>query len=501
VLGQHLARLQHAAWVPPARPPAPAAANGDAAGLPTSLTICPSCGASLDVPERMVGGTVHCSECGKPFRVEEGSEVVQVARPARWPLGGRRRARGRLPRWVWVVSGGAVLLLLLLHFLLIAVEPMASPKSRLVPAEGLFDDTSPPKGPAVPPGYWLATLNGLPPEATVFGAIDLTANDPAGSLTLDDAALRTLLPVFVPQKAADQLTPENLGRINFSRVALGYYEGTKGKGGRVIVHLGGVARDGHKRAVEFLRGNAGGKLQVEELDRRLGANGPVCVSSPERPFALKIVDDNNAYLAVCLNGDAPASRAREVVEKLPSSKWVSAGYNPPWFREAIPVGGRGQTDVRGFVLGEIPAAWRRLLTQTLNLRVCPRTFSCRLFRESGEIGLPGGGPPPPRPQPRDLTREGGGMALHLTLNVGGAEAARLLRDDLEKRRPQALDGLLARFPELRKEPQALAQVRQTLDRMRWWADGDTVRTQVQLSGPTWASLLALVKRLSWRPRD
>jgi hypothetical protein len=28
---------------------------------------------------------VHCAECGKPFHVEEGSEVIQVARPANWP--------------------------------------------------------------------------------------------------------------------------------------------------------------------------------------------------------------------------------------------------------------------------------------------------------------------------------------------------------------------------------------------------------------------------------
>src|SRR5207237_400556 len=47
VLGGHLGQLQHPAWVPP-----PAAASAAPAGLPTSLTICPACGASLHVPER-----------------------------------------------------------------------------------------------------------------------------------------------------------------------------------------------------------------------------------------------------------------------------------------------------------------------------------------------------------------------------------------------------------------------------------------------------------------
>ena len=90
VLGQHLAQLQHAAWVPPPRSLSPAGAN---AGLPTSVTICPSCGASLHVSETMVGSLVHCAECGKPFHVEEGSEVIQVARAVPPPFGPRWRAR------------------------------------------------------------------------------------------------------------------------------------------------------------------------------------------------------------------------------------------------------------------------------------------------------------------------------------------------------------------------------------------------------------------------
>src|SRR6185437_1215682 len=107
VLGRNLAQLQHAAWLPP-----PAAANADA-GLPTSLTICPSCGANLHVPERMVGSLVHCAECGKPFHVEEGSELLQVARAGPPPFRPHCRARTKLRRCLWIAIGCAALLILL----------------------------------------------------------------------------------------------------------------------------------------------------------------------------------------------------------------------------------------------------------------------------------------------------------------------------------------------------------------------------------------------------
>jgi hypothetical protein len=99
LLSQHLAQLQHAAWAPAPQPAPAPAAERSVAGLPTSLTICPSCGASLHVPERMVGSMVHCGECGKPFRVEDTSEVMQVARPVPPPFGparngGRQRGTG-----------------------------------------------------------------------------------------------------------------------------------------------------------------------------------------------------------------------------------------------------------------------------------------------------------------------------------------------------------------------------------------------------------------------
>ncbi len=113
VLGRHLAELQQAAYVPPPLPaPKPMAAS-QPDGLLTSLTICPICGAQLHVPEKMVGETVHCPECGKPFRVEEGSEEIHIARAVQpapvLPL----RARKRLPVWGQLLIGFVVLFSLL----------------------------------------------------------------------------------------------------------------------------------------------------------------------------------------------------------------------------------------------------------------------------------------------------------------------------------------------------------------------------------------------------
>jgi hypothetical protein len=98
VLGHLLAPLQ-AAWPPPAP-----AVKVEPAGLPTSVTICPSCGASLHVPDAMLGRTVHCAECRKPFHAEGGSEEILIARAMPWPFGNAARAKWKFPFWVWLLS-------------------------------------------------------------------------------------------------------------------------------------------------------------------------------------------------------------------------------------------------------------------------------------------------------------------------------------------------------------------------------------------------------------
>jgi hypothetical protein len=306
-------------------------------------------------------------------------------------------------------------------------------------------------------------LNGLPAEATLFGAVRFPQ-----MLTLDDAGPQTLLRLLAPEEIGRQLTPENLGRIQIQDLALGYYEGSKSRDARMIVHLTGTALDGHRRIVKYLRRAGEENVQVEQLDARLADNGPVCISGPELPFALKIVDDHHAYLAASGVRDGTASQHHKLAKTLPSSVSIQGGYNLPWVKDAVD---GMSSDTWGFFLGEIPAELRNLLTESLELRVCPHSFILTL---SGKSDAP---------------------SLSLTLNVDKAETAVLLRDDLKKWSRQAVAVLRVAFPALAKE-KALAALEQTLQGMRWDLSHGSVRTQVQISAPTWKALRDLLNRVS-----
>jgi len=233
--------------------------------------------------------------------------------------------------------------------------------------------------------------------------------------------------------------------------------------------VNGAAIDGHKRIVDSIRRMAGDKVAVEERNKSQGANGPVRISGPELDFALEIVDDHGAYLAVSLSRNAKASEHRKVLDQVASSATIPNGYNPPWVKDALAA---IPPNAYGFFLGEIPAQWRKYLIEALGLRVCPRSFVCH------------------------LKREGQGVALSLTLNLDKAGTDRLLRDDLEKWRRQGIDSIQAKWPAVRKEPQALASLGQTLKTMQWQADRGGVRTQVHVSATTWTALCAVLKRAS-----
>jgi serine/threonine-protein kinase len=468
VLGQHLAQLQHAAWVPPARSPAPA---GTEAGLPTSVTICPSCGASLHVPERMVGTLVHCAECGKPFHVEEGSEVIQVARPVRWPLQPHKprwRLRGKLPRWVRFPVGCAILLMAPILFFIVVFVSYQSAQQSAPPVTA----ASKPLQENQPPSFFhLQPLTqGLPPGATLFGAIDL---ERFGALSLDDTRTQTLLRLVMPRETADRLTPENLGRIRLSNIALGYYEGPKAE---MVLRLTGTALDGHKRIVEFLRRNAGGNVQIDELDKKLGANGPVCVSSPELPFALKFVDDHHLYLAAFQGRQAEASQPRKMLDRLPSSEDALSGYHPPWVKNAAST---VSSNLCGLFLGEVPAPWYDSLTDALAMwtRVRPRSFVCHLT-----MGLP------------PVFKKDQGITLDLTLNADNAKSAAMLRDDLEGWRSKAPETLRRKYPALEKKPEVRALLGQIQRSMHWKAKGESVRTEMHIPASAWKALAELAKR-------
>jgi uncharacterized protein (TIGR03067 family) len=80
-LGQRLAEVQQAGWTPPPSPPIQTRAESAPTVKPvTTVTVCPLCACHLHIPDRMVGQTVNCPECGKPFRVEEGTEEIDVLR-------------------------------------------------------------------------------------------------------------------------------------------------------------------------------------------------------------------------------------------------------------------------------------------------------------------------------------------------------------------------------------------------------------------------------------
>jgi hypothetical protein len=473
VLGQQLAQLEHKDWVPPARPPAPAGANGSTAGLPTSLTLCPSCGASLHVPERMVGTVVHCAECGKPFHVEEGSSI-QVARAVPPPFGPRPRPRRKVPVWVRIAAGCAILLLL---WLMIAVR--AERKHAVAPQAAFQHQTgsskAPPPTPAPPlEPFWKSALNGLPAEATVFGALNLES---LGPLTLDDPRTQTVLRLLVPAEMAGRLTPENLGRIRIDSVSMAYYEGAKAEDAWGIVHLAGLALDGRKRILDFLRRTAGEKLQVEENTQKGTRSSLIRVSGPELPFALGIFEDHHAYLA---NSEKPGATASDhlkaleqyhlfdFTDKYRHASDILTGYSPPWVKNAL---NEIPPEACGFLIGEITAGWRKPLTEGLNLRVCPRTFLLH------------------------LRREGKAVAVSLTLSVDKAREDQLLREDLEKWCRETPAVLKVGFPALAKEP-ALDLVRQTLRGMRWTTDRGSVRGKGQVSDQTWKALGELLKRVA-----
>ncbi len=473
VLGQHLAQLQHSAWVPPLSP-APATGNAPS-GLPTSVTICPNCGASLHVPERMAGTLVHCAECGKPFQATEGSEVIQVAQAIPSPLGPGFRPQKRSHRWARYFL--AVWAVLIIGLGLLAWRADQQPS---YPTSAASDTLLLPQDPHLksrynPPGtipFGQSTMAWLPPEATLFGAVDFQR---FGSLTLDDALVQLWLRLAVPGEIGARLTQEHLGRIRIDGLAVGYYEDARTGESRWLVHVQGVALDGRNRMIDFLRQAASGNLQVDEMGGTI--NKPLRISSPGLPFALGFFDDNHLYLARSLKGGDKADRHRQALEYVswfdPRGTAVNrgdllSGYNPPWIKTAL---AQVPNNVCGLFLGEIPAEWRQLLTRSLGLPACPRPLVVH------------------------LRREGEGIGLSLSLQVEKAGSEQRLRDDLETWCRRGLTDDQAKKLGLGEQPEAVKLLGQTLKTMRWEANPakGCVQTSVSITPSTWGALKALAK--------
>jgi serine/threonine-protein kinase len=475
VLAQHLAPLQHAGWEPPPQPATPRAAPAPpVAGLPTSLTLCPACGASLHVPERMVGGLVHCGECGKPFRVEDTSEVMQVARPVPPPFARRPRGKGRPQAWFIILFLCVLGLFLFICTVRLATDTASVP--QVAPAgTPVLTSTGETRQAGDP--YWKSALKGLPAEASLFGAVDLKA---FGSLNLGDEWTQTAVRVFSSAKAADKVMPENLGRVRIDGISMAYYEDLKGAKSRALIQLEGLAIDGRKRIVDFLREASAEKLTIEE-DKQLWQPGkPVRIHGPGLPFAVGLMDDHRAFLARSIGQGAggPTSHL-EVLELLPwldqpdkSRPWsdLDTGYKPPWLQMAL---GELPPKICGMCLGEIPLAWRKSMTETLALRSCPRTF---VFH---------------------MKREGDAVALTLSLNLEKPGGEVTLTQQLDRWYHQQLAELEFTFPATRSEPKALALIRKSL-KVRWQANARSasVRASMRVPGPTWKVLGTLVKRLA-----
>jgi hypothetical protein len=409
---------------------------------------------------------VHCAECGKPFHVENGSEVIQVARPVPSPFGPRPRAwrkfprwlLGKLPRWLGIVGGcGGLLFLMILLSVAFYLARESSRKAEM-------DAATPAK--IDPLGRW-GQLHGLPPTATLFGAIEL---GPSKALTLDDDETQSLLRLLVPKETASRITSQNLGRIRINGIGLACYE-SKAENTWAILQLNGTALDGRKRIVDYVQRDTKGEMPFDGANKGQSKGESVYLSSPKFPLAVKLVDDRHAYLATYLNRQGQPRQLLGILDKVPSSVNVLSGYNPPWVKAAL---NAVPSDACGFFLGEIPASWHDFLTDALCiwLRVRPRSFVCHLKKESQ------------------------GVTLFLTLNVDLAKEDVILRDDLERWRGQALDALRRKHPALEREPAAMALLLQILHRMRWHADGGSVRTQLHLRGSDWKVLVEAVTRVS-----
>jgi hypothetical protein len=275
----------------------------------------------------------------------------------------------------------------------------------------------------------------------------------------------------------EQVTPEKLGRIRIDRVSLALYEDRKAKESQALVQLEGLALDGRRRVLDFIHET--GQVLAEEDERKWQEGKPVGVSTPALPFALGLYDDRRLFLARSLkegSKEAEHRKALELHRRLggegrpgPAGDLLS-GYQPPWVQMALQ---KIPSDACALFLGEIPAEWRKRLSDVLGLRVCPRTFACH------------------------VRREGNGLALSLTLNLAKPGGEQTLREDLDVWRRQALEGLQFQFPALRREGKALASARQVLKTLRWEREttpnSGRIRTTVRISDSTRRALGKLVQ--------
>ena len=401
VLGRHLAELQQASYVPPPLPaPQPAGAAAGPNGLLTSLTICPSCGAELHVPEKMVGGTVHCPECGKPFRVEEGSEEIQVARalkpapPAPLRPGHSFPRRSRFPIVAAVLLGLMFLVCLGVFGLYSAHSTIREPAhATVVPRPQSLPDPVP-RAPMAPTlvepwsQFWTNTLNGFPEGAALFGAVDLRRVQMGN-------ATPPVLDLLMPPGARQVLTPEELWRLGgLDGFSFAYYfDPAKPEPARQVLRLryGSALGTREKLLTSLRRTSPDVEAEVDAREAAPAAS-PVRMTSARLPFALGLLDDSDLFLAGYREGCADGAKHLEVLESVapfdssrnrrPVKSGRTQRAKPAWPAAALKDIPR---DVSGVVVGEVTPDLGKFLSQRLGLQVCPRNFV--LYAKAGPKGL------------------------------------------------------------------------------------------------------------------
>jgi serine/threonine protein kinase len=141
LLSDHLAQLQQASWAPAPRVLGEKAADRpiEAEAPITSLTICPSCGSHLHVPDKMVGRVVNCPQCKRPFQAEDSSQEISILQAGRPGVPQPAKLKRKVPLWtgltaaavlVFLCCGGLALVPLMWMFLATAPEQSATELPR-----------------------------------------------------------------------------------------------------------------------------------------------------------------------------------------------------------------------------------------------------------------------------------------------------------------------------------------------------------------------------------
>jgi serine/threonine-protein kinase len=384
LLGQHLARLQQPA-VPdaadivekmPSTPPESAPPQPPI----TSLTVCPSCGASLHVPENLVGKTVYCVECGNPLRPENTSEemhVVHAVRPAPFAArSGVRSQKGEQRSIGWIMMLGFVLVLLLGVGLLFML-PMQSSKishDELEPHQatvgiGIDDNNRFLTVEDVLPYKGLTTeaLSWFPASATFFGVIDFRA---FGSLKLEQDFVRAVIDKLAPPEVVEFLSAKDLSDVRLDRVSFAYQARTEKSGdSRFYVRLTGSA------AYDYLLARF--RQQMPGLlpqDQQWPSGERISlIRSPAALAAFAICGDTDLIVAGFSRAGA------DHLEVVKQTLNVRAGYEPsipkgPLGREwkglvaASPAQGRLShvpVDSWALVMGELPPELKKVVSRSI----------------------------------------------------------------------------------------------------------------------------------------